>query len=117
MLGVNSITRGDFLHWGSAKWQHVLEKNYPILSNFLQAYKIFNQNFVQGVSDKENRWIEQPLFYNPNILNGRKMELRPTDYNIPDTRVVSKLKVIDIFRNLKIMPMEDLVHLGLMLCY
>ena len=26
------------------------------------------------------------------------MELRPTDYNIPDTRVVSKLKVIDIFR-------------------
>ena len=113
MLGVNSITRGDLLHWGSAKWQHVLEKNYPILSNFLQAYKIFNQNFVQGVSDKENRWIEQPLFYNPNILNGRKTELRPNDYNIPDTRVVSKLKIIDIFRNLKIMPMEDLIHLGL----
>merc|ERR1711867_112737 len=35
MLGVNSITRGDLLHWGSAKWQHVLDKNYPILSNFL----------------------------------------------------------------------------------
>ena len=39
--------------------------------------------------------------------------MRPTDYNIPDTRVVSKLKVIDIFRNLKILPMEDLIHLGL----
>merc|ERR1711954_573364 len=44
---------------------------------------------------------------------GRKMELRPTDYDIHDTREVSKLKVIDIFRNLKIMSMEDFIHLGL----
>ena len=41
--------------------------------------------------------------------NGRRMELRPNDYNIPDTRVVSKLKIIDIFRNLKIMPMRHLI--------
>ena len=37
-------------------------------------------------------------------------ELRPNDYNIPDTRVVCKLKLIDIFRNLKIMPLRDLIN-------
>ena len=24
ILGVNCITRGDFLHWGSAKWEHTI---------------------------------------------------------------------------------------------
>ena len=33
--------------------------------------------------------------------------------NISDKRIVSKLKPIDIFRNLKIMPMRDLIDLGL----
>ena len=58
ILGVNCITRGDFLHWGSAKWEHTLQNNNSILSNFLRAYKVFNENFVLGVSDKDNRWIE-----------------------------------------------------------
>ena len=68
---------------------------------------------MHGVSDKENKWIEQPLFYNPNILDARRMELRPNNYNILDTRVVSKLKLIYIFRNLKIMPMRNVINLGL----
>ena len=90
ILGVNSITKGDFLHWGSAKWKHVLEKK-P----------------TPGI--QKNRWIEQPLFYNPTILNARRIKLRPNEYNIPDTRVVSKLKLIDISRKFKIMPMRDLI--------
>ena len=113
ILGVNSITREDFLHWGSAKWEHTLQNNNSILSNFLRAYKVFNENFVLGVSDKDNRWIEQPLFYNPNILNAKMYVLRPSDYNIPETRAVSKLKVIDIFRNLKVKEINELAEIGL----
>ena len=41
------------------------------------------------------------------------MELRPNDYNIPDTKVLSKLKIIDSFRKLNIMPMRDVINLGL----
>ena len=66
-----------------------------------------------GVSDKDNRWIEQPLFYNPNILNAKLYVLRPSDYNIPETRAVSKLKVIDVFRNLKIKEINELAEVGL----
>ena len=43
--------------------------------------------------------------YNPSILNARRKKLRQRDYK--------KLKVIDIFRNLKIMPMRDFINLGL----
>ena len=111
ILGVNSITREDFLHWGSAKWEHTLQNNNSILSNFLRAYRVFNENFVLGVSDKDNRWIEQPLFYNPNILNAKMFVLRPSDYNIPETRAVSKLKVIDIFRNLKVKEINELAEI------
>ena len=39
--------------------------------------------------------------------------MRPSDYNIPDTKGVSKLKLIDIFRNLKVMPVRDQINLGL----
>ena len=66
-----------------------------------------------GVSDKDNRWIEQPLFYNPNILNAKLYVLRPSDYNIPETRAVSKLKVIDVFRNLKVKEINELAEVGL----
>ena len=72
----------------------------PVLTNILRAYKIFSENFVSGVQEKNNRWLEQPLFHNPNITNVRKKVLRPCDYNIVETREVSKLKVIDIYNNL-----------------
>ena len=39
--------------------------------------------------------------------------LRPSDYNIPETRAVSKLKVIDIFRNLKVKEINELAEIGL----
>ena len=81
---------------GLSKWDHVLQTNLPILTNILRAYKIFSENFIQGVLEENNRWLEQPLFHNPNITNVRKMVLWPSDYNIIETREVSKIKVIDI---------------------
>ena len=63
--------------------------------------------------EKNNRWIEQPLFHNPNITNARNMVLRPHDYNIIDTREVSKIKLIDIYNNLQIRPIQELRNLGL----
>ena len=113
MLGLNIATREDILHWGISKWEQVLQNNQPILTNILRAYKIFSENFVQGVLEKNNRWLEQPLFHNPNITNVRKMVLRPSDYNIIETREVSKIKVIDIYNNLQIRPTQDLRNLGL----
>ena len=41
------------------------------------------------------------------------MVLRPSDYNIIETREVSKIKVIDIYNNLQIRPIQDLRNLGL----
>ena len=90
MLGLNIATREDILHWGISKWEQVLQTNQPILTNILRAYKIFSENFVQGVLEKNNRWLEQPLFHNPNITNVMKMVLRPSDYNIAETREVVK---------------------------
>ena len=85
----------------------------PILTNILRAYKVFSENFVQGTLEKNNRWIEQPLFHNPNITNARNLVLRPQDYNIIETREISKLKVIDIYSNLKIRPIQELRDIGL----
>ena len=53
MLGLNIATREDVLHWGISKWDHVLQTNLPILTNILRAYKIFSENFVQGVFEKK----------------------------------------------------------------
>ena len=113
ILGLNIITREDILHWGISKWEDVLQTNMPILTNILRAYKVFSENFVQGTLEKNNRWIKQPLFHNPNITNARNLVLRPHDYNIVDTREVSKLKVIDIYSNLKIRPIHELRDIGL----
>ena len=41
------------------------------------------------------------------------MVLRPSDYNITETREVSKIKVIDIYNNLLIRPIQELRNLGL----
>ena len=57
--------------------------------------------------------MEQPLFHNTNITNVRKMVLRPSDYNIIETREVSKIKLIDIYNNLQIRPIQELRNLGL----
>ena len=59
--------------------------------------------------------MEQPLFHNPNITNVRNMVLRPNDYNIIETREVSKIKLIDIYNNLQIRPIQELRNLGLKL--
>ena len=113
ILGLNIVTREDILHWGISKWEDVLQTNMPILTNILRAYKVFSENFVQGTLEKNNRWIEQPLFHNPNITNARNLVLRPQDYNIIETREISKLKVIDIYSNLKIRPIQELRDIGL----
>merc|ERR1711942_352751 len=86
MLGVNSITRGDLLHWGSAKWQHVLEKITLSCPTFSRHTKFSTKILCRGSRIKKIDGSNSLSSTIPNILNGRRMELRPNDYNIPDTR-------------------------------
>ena len=97
-LGINYRTpRKQFLSWGQIKWSHLIKEGIPFISKFLSSYKLFCDNFV-GVNSKfDNRWLYQPLFFNPNISTGGKPYLQPSDYNIATNDVSNTTKVIDIF--------------------
>ena len=74
--------RTHFLSWGQANWSHLIKEGIPFISKFLSSYKLFCDNFV-GVNSKfDNRWLYQPLFFNPNLSTSGKPYLKPSDYSI-----------------------------------
>ena len=89
--------RSQFLSWGTEKWSHLIKEGIPFLSKFLKSFKLFCTNFVSGNSKTDNRWLYQPLFFNPNLSTGGKPYLVPSDYSITTNSISNTAKVIDIF--------------------
>ena len=91
--------RSEFLLWGPAKWSHLTKEGTPFLSKILSSFKLFCSNFVSVNSKTDNRWLYQPLFFNPNLSTGGKPYLVPSDYSIATNSVSNTAKVIDVFDN------------------
>ena len=91
--------RSEFLLWGPAKWSHLTNEGIPFISKILSSFKLFCSNFVSVNSKTDNRWLYQPLFFNPNLSTGGKPYLVPSDYSIATNSVSNTAKVIDVFDN------------------
>ena len=86
-----------FLSWGSAKWSHLIKEDIPFISSYLESFKLFTDNFAQPVCKTDNRWLYQPLFYNPNLSVGKKEFMSPQDYGIKESVLTDTIKVIDVY--------------------
>ena len=113
LLGLTRFDREKFLRWGSNKWAHLVDKKIPLLSSMLRSFLIFSNNFVDGVNKHNHRWLEQPLFMNPNIKGGLKLSMRPKDYMISEDNTSLTAKVSDLYNDGVFKTMAELENVGL----
>ena len=68
----------------------------------MACYKKFQQLFAPDPDPNENRWLEQPLFYNPKIrwgIGNKKKTFTPQSFGLPES--ASVLSLGQLFVNLK----------------
>ena len=63
--------RLKILGWGSEFFIEPIKKSYPGISDFLTALRTLNKNWVTPKEKNDNRWLNQPLFYNCKIKMSR----------------------------------------------
>ena len=102
-FGINKEDREQVLEYGPEKFNEILKKKIPAISNLIQSYKLFKQHFPNTIESNENSRLHQQVFYNLNFTRKqpRKKQpthLTPTFYGLPDT--FHTLKVEDFYQNL-----------------
>jgi hypothetical protein len=79
----------------------------------MACYKDFQQAIATDPNPTENRWLEQPLFYNPKIRWGNgnnKRIFKPESFGLPES--AATLSLGQLFVNLKPLRPEHLESLG-----
>ena len=102
-LGLTPDTREEILEYGPERFNKIIKKKIPAISNMLASYKIFKSNFPNTIESKDNSWLHQQVFFNPNFTRKQPRKktpthLTPTFYGIPDK--FHTLKVKDLYQNL-----------------
>ena len=110
-LGLTPTTRKKLYKWGAEKFNPIIAENLPCISEFVSCYKKFQQQFATDPNPKENRWPNQPLFYNPQIRWGTRKEIfTPQSFGLPES--ASELSLGQLFANLKPISRPALETLG-----
>ena len=76
-LGLEPHNRETLYTWGANKFTSIISKNLPCISEFIQSYQEFSTKFSSEPTTIENRWLNNPFFYNPKILHGVGRAKRP----------------------------------------
>ena len=93
-------SRKTLLKFGPERYNRIIKKEIPVISNLFAALKNFKHNFPTNPGTMDNTWINQCAFYNMNITrkqpNSKQATyLTPTFYGISDNYHTLALK--DLF--------------------
>ena len=71
-LGLTPQNRHKLYKWGRDKFNDIIQKNLPCISEFVRCYQEFSMHFHTEPNTRENRWLNNPFFYNPRIQFGNR---------------------------------------------
>ena len=104
-------TRHLITKFGPERFNLIISKKIPALSNIFSAYKKLKQHFPTDPETLDNSWLCQPVFYNSNFTmkmpnSSKTTFLKPTFYGLSDT--AHTLTVEDFYPNGKFISLENL---------
>ena len=102
-MGLQPENREEILEYGPERFNKIIKKKIPAISNMFASYKLFKHNFPNSIESKDNSWVNQQVFYNLNFTRKQPRKKAPTYltltfYGIPDS--FRTLKVKDLYQNL-----------------